>query len=219
MKTTITDTPRLEHKALCALVLAQLEHIKWRHSGLGMLQGYVLEGTDREIRVHIWHPSLRRAGIAESGLVHDHRFDLTSHVLVGTIRQTEYQLTPNELMGRYKLFQVLHARASLANTGGQTYFEEPQLLQGRHDAEVQSCDIRGGQSYFFPAREFHGTDFYGQLTVTLVTKTNQTEEPARILAPHDRALVHAFSDPLPESKWFQPLYEAQAALRAEWLKA
>jgi hypothetical protein len=217
MKTTIANTPRLEHKALCALVLAQLEHIKWRHSGLGMLQGYVLEGTDREIRVHIWHPSLRRPGIEESGLLHDHRFDLTSHVLVGGIRQTEYQLAPNSY-GRYMLYSVLHARAAHTESGGQLYHQEPQKLEGLYEAEVRSVDITAGCSYFFPAREFHGTDFYGSLCVTLVTKTNQTEEPAKLLAPRDRPLVHAFSDPLPEKAWFVPLYEAQQALRAEWLK-
>jgi hypothetical protein len=182
-----------------------------------MLQGYVLEGTDKEIRVHVWHRSLRRPGIEESGLLHDHRFDLTSHVLVGTVRQTEYQLVQSPF-GKYMLYSVLHARAAHAESGGQLYHQEPQKLEGFYEAEVRSVDITAGWSYFFPAREFHGTDFYGDLCVTLVTKTNQTEEPAKLLAPRDKPLVHAFSNPLPEKAWSEPLWQAQEALREAWSK-
>lgn len=201
-----------DHWSLCGLVARLIPHLTWRHSGLGMLQAYVHEGAETEMRVHVWHPSLRREGIEESGLLHDHRFDLYSQVLVGTIDQNEYSLTPNS-GGDWQLHEVVHARAAAGRHGANDGIMT--VLPERYTRWWRSVDVPPGFAYFFPKREFHGTQIDG-LVVTVVNKTNQEDVPARILAPYGKPVVHAFADPLPESAWAGPLEEARAALLKTW---
>lgn len=194
-----------EHRTLCGLVAKLIPTLDWRHSGLGMLQAYVHEGTDREMRVHLWHSSLRRKGIEESGLFHDHRFDLYSQVLVGQLRQAEHELTA-DLAGGWQLHEVLHARAAAdgraaARIKGAPFHSPPTPLPQRYRIETKDTVVVAGQAYSFPKREFHGTYPETDLVVTLVTKSNQEDFQARILAPHGKPIVHAFSDPLPPSEW------------------
>lgn len=204
-----------EWRALCGAVAFALPHISWRHSGLGVLQGYLHEGTEHELRVHVWHRSLRRPGIDDSGLLHDHRFDLDSQVLVGTLHQDEYQLR-GDTDGHWVLYEVLHARAKYERSGGATFHEEPTLLTPRFTTRSVRVHVPEGYAYHFPKRQFHGTRFDGELAVTLLTKSNQDELPARILAPLSVPLVHAFSDPLPRDAWVEPLRQAHEALVSRW---
>lgn len=76
--------------ALRTLLAGLLTHLTWRHHGIGVLQAYVREHQEPEMRVHIWHPSLVRKGIRDHGDAHDHRFDLESTVLVGNLYETLY---------------------------------------------------------------------------------------------------------------------------------
>jgi hypothetical protein len=190
-----------------------IPHLDWRHSGLGMLQAYLHEGDTEELRVHVWHPSLRRAGIEESGLLHDHRFDLYSRVLVGTIKQAEFELvTHSDGTGDWQLHEVVHARAADRhgmNDGNVT------ALPTRYTLTRQVKTIVEGRGYFFPKRVFHGTYVDG-LAVTVVSKSNQEDVPARILAPYGAPVVHAFAEPLPPSAWALPLEHAVVALTRVW---
>lgn len=203
------DPTRLRH--LRWLVSKAIPTLQWRHSGLGVLQAYVRESGDEgepELRVHVWDVNLRRAGIERSGLLHDHRFDLQSDVLLGGIGQVEYELTPAD-EGPWVLHEVLHARAAVA-VGGN-FDGAVNMLDGRYDAKIDQLAITEGQSYTFPKRRFHATHLLAPLVVTLVTKTNQESEPARILAPHGEPVVHAFADPLPRAAW-QPTLDKAARL-------
>jgi hypothetical protein len=210
-----------EWRSLCAMVFHAIGEpyvahpaIKWRHNGLGCLQGYVLEGEHNEVRIHIWHPSLRRAGIEDNGLYHDHRFNMVSQVLVGIIKQRD--------LPRYRMRDVLHARAKHEASGGVTYHEEPGWMPGEYIVGHADVLVHQSNSYFFPNREFHGTyPMFDErnVVVTLVTKAGQSPEKARILAREDLPFVHAFSDPLPESAWAEPLEAARAALRSAWTKS
>lgn len=213
--TTVNTISYRDHKALCGLVLAAFPALKWRHNGLGLLQSYLLEGERDELRVHIWHKSLKRDGIEESGLLHDHRFDLTSHVLIGEILQREFELTASPT-GAWRTHTVVHAREALKkhaiNDGDVS--EQPY----RFDVESDDTDIVAGRSYWFPRGVFHGTFVKSDIAVTLVRKSNQVDYPARILAPHDKPVVHAFADPLPPSAWEHPLRLAAEALRGVFVQ-
>ena len=91
--TTVTKTANTQ--TLRALVERLLPSLEWRHHGIGVLQGYVREDADPEIRVHIWSRDLARPGMEASGDVHDHRCDLVSHVLVGRVVHEEWFAAPD----------------------------------------------------------------------------------------------------------------------------
>lgn len=203
-------------RSMCGIVAKLIPLLKWRHAGLGVLQAYIHEGEDREQRVHVWHPSLRRAGIEESGLFHDHRFDMDSAVLIGGIRQAEHEIMRN-VFGEWVLHEVVHAReaAERNKTGTGSYHLPPSELPTRYAIKTIESLVPAGYAYTFPKREFHGTHPVG-LTVTVVEKLAQENFRARILAPLGKPLVHAFSDPLPESEWAPILTEAVEMLKRSW---
>src|SRR4051812_39653073 len=88
MHTSVFSVHPWERRNYSDMLIALWPSLKWRHAGFGALQAYIREGDERELRVHIWHQSLIKDGIEESGLCHDHRFDMRSSVLVGRIIQT-----------------------------------------------------------------------------------------------------------------------------------
>ncbi len=203
---------------MCGLVHRLIPHLTWRHNGLGLLQSYVEEGETEELRVHVWHPSLRRDGIEDSGLLHDHRFNLTSHVLVGAIRQVEYTLFLPEpfshIDGDWQLHTVVPARKALALSG--TNDGLVKALPERYIAKTLDVPVKAGERYWFPKFKFHGTYCQSDLVVTVVRKSEQEDAQAKILAPYGKPVVHAFADPFPEKEWEGPLIEAQRALRCAW---
>lgn len=212
MKTHIWRMNHHEHRSLCGLVAKLIPHLQWRHSGLGMLQAYVHEGTTDEMRVHVWCKELEREGIVDSGLLHDHRFDLVSQVLVGEIKQVEYELRPSDT-GDFQLHEVVHARAAgkhAPNDGLVT------ALSGRYAVRWNPIQLSARDAYSFPKWEFHGTLLRSEYAVTVITKSNQDETPARILAPFDKPVVHAFADPLPEVAWAHHLSAAAKMLLDVW---
>ncbi len=89
-------------------------------------------------------------------------------------------------------------------------------LPDRYDAQTRSVGIQAGERYHFPKFEFHGTHTKTDLVVTLVSKSAQEDAQARILAPYNRPVVHAFAGPYPESIWLPVLAEAQVRLIATW---
>lgn len=202
------------HRAACGFVLGLLPRLDWRHNGLGMLQAYAHEDATDELRVHIWHPSLRRPGIEESGLLHDHRFDLRSTVLVGALRQVEYNLTPAE-DGEWHLHSVVPARKALAASGGVPN-GLVEALPGRYRAATEQLEIYSGEVYDFPKFVFHGTRTLTDLVVTVVEKSAQEEAQAKILAPYDKPVVHAFANPYPRETWLPVIEEAREELLRAW---
>ena len=209
MKTNIWRMTHHEHRALCGLVAKLIPSLEWRHSGLGMLQAYVHEGTADELRVHVWCSELERPGIRESGLLHDHRFDLTSQILVGALTQVEYKLTPSEA-GTWQLHEVVHARAAAGGNGLVT------PLPGRYTAEQRSFVLSAGDAYAYPKQEFHGTFLQTHYAVTVMTKSQQEEVPARIMAPYGQPVVHAFAETLPRAAWQHNLDTARDLLLSRW---
>lgn len=164
--------------------------LSWRHFGAGALQAYIREGEQRELRVHLWHPELVKPGITESGLCHDHRFDMRSNVIVGAIRQTEFfiESAPD---GDWETYTVLHARAAMEKGG--SFHQGPVKTGERFHREDETVIVRAGYGYFFEKFAFHETEALG-LTITLVEKLGQEPIDARILAPYNVPIVHAFSN-------------------------
>lgn len=212
----ITTFEYLQPSALSDLrttVAVAIPHLDWRYNGLGVLQAYLREGATDELRVHVWHPDLEKPGIRYSGSIHDHRFDLRSTVLLGSIGHIEYALTANP-DGQWESHEVVNARKAMSD--GSVY------KAGYFDGQVDSCSeffdvmmnglrFGAGQSYRYPKFQFHETRLDG-LCVTLVRKSNQEERKARILSPRGYEVTHAFAEPLPETAWRGLLEVARSQL-------
>lgn len=186
MNTKIFQNPAF--RSMKALVVSLLDRIDFRHHGIGVLQGYLAEGSEPEIRVHIWSRKLLKPGMAVSGDVHDHRFDMISHVLCGTVLHEELIETADP-GGDHTMMALTHARAA-ADTD---YHGPTTPLGGRYKVERQMYLIRAGSSYSFPAQKFHHSPIQGDdVAVTVIEKWQQRDAQARLLYPVDREPVMAF---------------------------
>lgn len=173
--------------AMRAMALALFPSVQWRHHGIGVLQGYVVEDCEPEVRLHVWAPDLVKPGMDVSGDVHDHRFDLVSHVLCGQVGHEE--IIPEESDdGEWAMLQLTHARAA-KDTG---YHGPTAPLPGRFHARRSSFVIEAGNTYRFPAGRFHRSPVLPGVTVTCVEKHNQSSASARILHPIAIPPVMAF---------------------------
>jgi hypothetical protein len=206
---------------LCALAARAISSplLKWRHHGIGLLQAYLVEGhsPDTETRIHVWHPTLRLADMDDSGLMHDHRFDLESRVLLGAMHDTEIALTevgwtghsaPDDL-NPFVIWEVQNARAKEESGEG---WVKPEVPRRYYRLERISHVYSAGSTYHYPRKKFHRSDV-DELTVTLCTKRNQSSSPARLLARLGAIPEHAFKDAPDKSPDFLPA----AQLRRESL--
>lgn len=171
-----------------------LPKLDWRHFGVGALQAYLFEGPFLEQRIHVWHPSLIRDGIQGNGDCHDHRFSFVSQVLCGAIYNEEWR-AQEDPAGDYDIYRVENARAAKARLGNHD--GETAVIARCNAAPFRRLTVVAGQDYEFARGHFHRSSFIGT-TVTLVTKFDQQETPARILCPHGSPLVHAFGGPPPD---------------------
>lgn len=199
-----------ERRNYADMLIALWAGLNWRHAGFGALQAYIREGDGRELRVHIWHPSLIKDGIEESGLCHDHRFDMRSSVLAGKIIQTEFRLdaAPD---GNWETLRVLHAREAMARGG--SFHHDPTPTGDFFNRTPIVYGLAAGWGYTFDKFQFHETRAEG-VTVTLVEKSNQEDVNARILAPRGRAVIHAFTETQSPADFAGVVAEGLAALAA-----
>lgn len=201
-------------------VAAAMPHLKWRYNGLGVLQAYLQEGAADELRVHVWHPSLEKPGIRHSGKIHDHRFDLRSTVLLGSIGHVEYELS-SRVDGAWQTHDVVNARKAMSDEtvykGGM--FDGQVDATGQYfAAQTTPWTFRERDVYTYPKGCFHESYVSG-LAVTLVRKLHQEDRKARILAPRDCEVTHAFADPKPESEWVPLVELAVKQLRDSYVPA
>lgn len=173
--------------AMKAMALALFPSMQWRHHGIGVLQGYVVEDATPEVRLHVWARELLKPGMEVSGDVHDHRFDMVSHVLCGDVAHEE--MFPEACDdGAWAMLSLTHARAA-KDTG---YHGPTAPLPGRFDARRSAFIINAGHTYRFPRGRFHRSPVLTGVAVTCVEKHNQSDEPARILHPVAHPPVMAF---------------------------
>lgn len=204
-----------ERQNYCDMLIALWPQLKWRHAGFGALQSYVREGDSRELRVHIWHSSLIKPGIEESGLCHDHRFDMRSSVLAGKIIQTEFGLARDD-GGDWETLRVLHAREAMARGG--SFHHDPIPTGDFYRREPFVFEVGVGSGYTFSKFAFHETRAEGT-TITLVEKSNQEDVNARILAPRGMPVVHAFTETQSEKEFASALAAGLAALQRQFVPA
>jgi len=181
-----------DSRHLYSIVLGLWESLKWRRHGIGLLQAYLCEG-ENETRVHVWDERLVRSGIRDHGDIHDHRFSFVSTVLAGELTNQLAKVAENPT-GRYQVHQVLHARE---NPEGKFVSKPMECVPGPLRASAKFVDIdfvshriRRGEDYCMYRGEFHRT--VAHRAVTLVTKCDQIEAGARIMALRDAPPVQAF---------------------------
>lgn len=187
MNTEIFENPAVS--AMRAMVLPILDKITFRHHGIGVLQGYLVENAEPEIRVHVWSKKLLKPGMDTSGDIHDHRFDMVSHVLSGSVLHEEL-IPSDDSDGDHVMMALTHARAAAeANYHGPT-----TKLSGRYKVGRKLHTIHEGWSYTFPAGHFHHSPIKGdEVAVTVIEKWRQREDlRARLLYPAAHEPVMAF---------------------------
>ena len=188
MYTEIFHNPSVRAMRAMALQLMMGDEIRFRHHGIGVLQGYVTENCEPEIRIHVWSKVLLKPGIDVSGDIHDHRFDMVSHVLHGAVIHEELDETPDP-NGDHVMMSLTHARAA----AGTDYHGPTTPLDGRYSVKRKRHVICAGDSYSFPQANFHHSPMHdGTLAITVVEKHHQSEIPARLLYPVGKEPVMAF---------------------------
>lgn len=167
----------------------------FRHHGLGMLQAELSES----LRIHIWHPKLVSPGMAWPRCVHDHRFDITSAVVVGSIidvpcdvRLDGHMTPPEPGWENVNVYEIEHAknqdRMVLAK-GCSTATSAKLWAHG--SLRVPSVDSlkvppvkHAGTQYQIKKREFH-TTMCDELAITVVHRSNFDDRLARVLCAPD----------------------------------
>ena len=114
--------------------------------GLGFVQ-VQLQGNQR---LHVWHPELPRRTCFEHSAIHDHRFNFTSRVIVGTQINHEFDMVCHDA-GEFVLY--LHEGARTSGGG------RPWTPDGRADlVPAGTFEVTAGNDYNTRAYEYHRTE-------------------------------------------------------------
>lgn len=197
MRTRIYTTPNLN--ALRAMAAKLLPTLNWRHHGIGVLQAYISQYT----RLHIWHDRLHRPRMRDSGGIHDHRFRLESTILIGGLTNRECVLDRGVHPPTYDIYEVINAST------GKT--DPPTKTRDQVSVVFGDVELEEGDTYSYPKRAFHETIHHG-VTITLVTKHEQEDAPARLLAPVGTTPVHAFHASIDRATIEDIVHEAENLL-------
>lgn len=151
----------------------------WRHHGLGLLQR---ELTETE-RVHVWSPALRT--LSGPRTCHDHRFDLHSVVLFGTLFDTRISVQPtlSPSPAAVPMYAIAHAKIQTPSEPHATFLGYVETRASKNVA------LKAPDSYFIPRGLFHQSVPGSSLVVTFVTRSNFSDEPARVLASPESGIV------------------------------
>jgi hypothetical protein len=146
----------------------------WRlHKRLGLMQLYLTPVH----RLHVWVPSLA-ANKSYVETIHDHRFDLVSVVLHGSVTHEEIHLREDPC-GTLRMFEVINAKTAIASGERPDPIPVGEMLSVE---KIHTFLFGTGGRYAFPAAHFHRSDAT-EGSITLVTKLNETSTRARLLAP------------------------------------
>lgn len=163
--------------------------LQWRHHGTGMMQAYL--PNTREYRVHVWHRSLLVPGMTAGGAWHDHRSDLESDILLGSITNSWLDVEVNE-EGKHDAWQVVGASDPRA-----TFVRGRRVLLRKGDTDR----FEAGGSYSIPKGDFHWSRLEpddAELTVTTVRLQNKDLAlAANILCPVGHEPQHAIAKNTP----------------------
>lgn len=131
-----------------------------RFHGNGFVQLYL--DAHRTKRLHVWHPNLPPT--VGNAKIHDHRFDMESHILCGMIRHEVFYGVENT-KGAYELGElncIDKMEANIRHLGCFDIFSMGQSF------------LAPGSYYTFPARNLHTTDNASDgIAATLIFKPQE----------------------------------------------
>ncbi len=157
------------HAAARQLALrTDFQRMRWQHHVLGMLKAEFDEG----LRIHVWHPRLRVLPLEGLRDVHDHRFDLTSAVIVGTIYDIRYYVEREALGDGWTKTELWELRHGVGETGSGCSTATDAVKLGDHWTYPYSrSHYPAGKTYRISARAFHTTRVT-DLAITVVHRSN-----------------------------------------------
>jgi hypothetical protein len=172
--------------------------LQWRHHGLGMLQAEFSE----ELRIHVWHPKLVSPGMAWPRCVHDHRFDITSAVVIGEVIDVPHEVQQahtgkwthtceedpygDGAWHKVNVYEIEHAKEQdrMVDQKGCSTATSARLLYAGSALELADWRQPAGHEYFIPKRVFHTTRI-DRLAVSVVHRANFDDRLARVLCAPD----------------------------------
>lgn len=167
--------------------------LHWRHHGLGMLQA---EFSDT-LRIHIWHPKLVSEGMAWPRCVHDHRFDLTSTVVLGEIIDVPcyvrevpepFSVSISSRDATWvNIYEIEHAKNQdrMVEAKGCSTATSAKKLTRAYVEETGAEHHFEGEEYHLERRTFHTTRVK-ELAITVVHRSNFDSRLARVLCALDK---------------------------------
>ncbi len=127
---------------------------------------------DEGFYLHVW-PGPTTLQLQASSQVHNHVFDLESRILVGTLRNREYEAF-EDIGGEWVLAEAIYAgsRSSRVPTGARIGYRL-----------VHEQTYGPGEVYTIPKGVFHETDILQTPTATLMRKSNvdRSHHPINIM--------------------------------------
>jgi hypothetical protein len=149
-----------------------------RLHGNGIIQWYVNSNQ----RLHVWPEGGSLAVPNHNALLHDHKFDMDSTILGGTLNHQIFHVDPSGEMTHDVIQFTPDDRKSAK--GYVAYSGELQMLH--------AMNLRAGCQYWQKAGTFHGSSKLGY-AVTLITKRAvNNERMARIICPRGIEPTDAF---------------------------
>jgi hypothetical protein len=113
------------------------------------------------VRLHVWPATAMR--VDPLGTVHDHTWELASAVLVGELRDHNYNAQQDD-RGAYDGFRVCYGASNVFETAGRYCLKQ-----------IGERLVRAGEIYRVQPRIIHTTEIVSRPTATLVVAT---ERPA-----------------------------------------
>jgi hypothetical protein len=131
------------------------------------------------LRLHIWPEGHAEPAPARDWAVHDHAWDLRSHVLAGSIEHRTYRLRPDR-SGGHRLYRVERASYGPGSSDLRA-LGEPLACGG-----VSSAEVAAGSGYRVPPGELHRSHpATTGLTATLVATEPARGRRSRVVGPVD----------------------------------
>lgn len=159
---------RIDAKQLCEFAVKSNIIFSWHP--LGFIMATLLDEGCEKIRLHLWTKSFDKAQ-KPTWLVHDHKFDLTSWVISGVIKNIEYKnaVSPKT----HQLYSVTYnATGSLLTKLDEMYSLEVEKTQ----------EFNEGDKYKIEAGVFHQSISLSQrTTVTICHTVNKKESPPLVI--------------------------------------
>lgn len=169
-------TVPVEPAALRAMVLGILQNPwsrSWTFQGLGMLRTYL----GKQTRLHIWNTNDAVPGVST---IHDHPWELSSHVLSGVVRQRRWAYLDNSSDRAHLGAEPMDMHLLHCGAGGGVIEEPRPLTMIPKSVEVFEC----GSIYSQRREEVHES----MPSVGCVTLVHRT-----VLPGTNADLAHVFT--------------------------